>query len=163
MLMASASLVGHPNPMHTSVYSPFVRFSLFYHLSVPFISFQDHVLMCLTYNNCSINVSCFSSSPSPIPSLSSPSSLLSQYKAEELEGNCTGGLLLCNKLSQNQQLTTTHGHYFTVSVGQESRAGLAGFSALGSHQAEIWVLVGATVHQKLDWGKIHFQATSGCW
>ena len=111
--------------------------------------------MCLTYNKCLINVSCFSSSPSPIPSLSSPSSLLSQYKAEELEGDCIGGLLLCNKLSQNQHLKTTHSCYFTVSVGQESRAGLAGFSSLGSHQAEIWVLVGATVHQKLDWGKIH--------
>lgn len=85
--------------------------------------------------------------PPPIPSLSLSSSLFSllssQYKAEELEGDCISGLLLQNKLAQNRQLKTIHSCYFTIPVAQEFRAGLVRFSASGSHQAEIWVLAGA--------------------
>lgn len=41
-----------------------------------------------------------------------------------------------------------------VSVGQESRAGLAAFATSGSHWAEMWVLgEGLQFHQKFDWDK----------
>ena len=95
--------------------------------------------------------------PPPIPSLSLSSSLFSllssQYKAEELEGDCISGLLLQNKLAQNRQLKTIHRCYFTIPVAQEFRAGLVRFSASGSHQAAVKVLTGLCSHLKAHLGK----------
>ena len=51
----------------------------------------------------------------------------------------------CVTSYHSQQLKITHGYYFVVSVGQESRDSLARFFTSGSYQANIWVSVEAPV------------------
>lgn len=63
--------------------------------------------------------------------------------------------------------------YLPVSVGQEPRCGLIGFSASGSPTGCIKVLAGAAVIRRQDWGQIHSKLTpmaisriqflAGCW
>lgn len=76
---------------------------------------------------------------------------------------CISFLLLCNKLLQTQHLKTTKISCITVSIGQESRQRMAGFSAQDLSKSEMKTSVRP---RDLFWGlwaKIHFQAHSCCW
>lgn len=97
--------------------------------------------MCLAYIKCLINVSCFSSLPPSF--LHYPHHPF--YYLSIKQKSYRQIVYYCVASYHSQQLKTTHGYYFMVSVGQESRASLARFSTSGSHQAEIWVSVEAPV------------------
>lgn len=59
-------------------------------------------------------------------------------------------------------LKHTHIYYLTVSVGQHSGPGLHVFCASKSHKALFTVLARLHSSWRLDWGRIHFRAHSGC-
>ena len=54
-------------------------------------------------------------------------------------------------------------YFLTVSLVQGSKHNLAEPSAGGSHKVAVKMLVSCVFIWKLNWGRICFQAHSGCW